>query len=672
MSASGPRRNVKDSARSLFCKALGLSLLLSGMIRPDSSSAGAECRTRLHSDQAQQPQNILNPNGAISSTNVITALANVRDYGAKGDGMTDDTAAIDSAQKSLPEVGGILYFPPGTYAVSGSGIVIKKKMIVFKGAGMWSSTLKRISNAGPIIQSSGAYPGIQGISFEDLGFDWDYPRPGRGGNPSLVLYGSQIQGNSRISRCRFWKSGGFGVALMGTRNVVIENSLFHSPGDAHGGAIYMGNNSRQITITGNRFLYLREGIIVATRDGHNRLAYTADSITISDNYFDLGWWLLKEKFTGEGASVTYTGHALIDSRAHFSDLISGANDIGHNVRVMPVKQGGSGTFTATGILDSQAKFVTHKVRRGDIVRAGAGFAVVAGVESETRLAVEEWLADADRQQTTPPPNGAVYKVYGIYLGAVWGQAGPAFTSTSIVSKTGWWDLDGKRVIPPPGTRYEVLVRRPNYPINADYGSRNISVQNNIFKRGWSDQISIYADKTGPTNAVITGNRIEDGQDMGITLHGTNNYVAHNTISHQGCGGIWTTADKSLIDRNTVKDSQWVNETAISCGDIILTTANSTTVSNNYCERISTLDRWGITVWSGTRFTGPTNGNILKSNRCRNHTTADIGIVALFPGSVSHTVLNNNEGKVVIDRATGTNFSSLLLKPTFARINDFKE
>jgi hypothetical protein len=160
--------------------------------------------------------------------------------------------------------------------------------------------------------------------------------------------------------------------------------------------------------------------------------------------------------------------------------------------------------------------------------------------------------------------------------------------------------------------------------------------------------------------------------MGITLHGTNNYVAHNTISHQGCGGIWTTADKSLIDRNTVKDSQWVNETAISCGDIILTTANSTTVSNNYCERISTLDRWGITVWSGTRFTGPTNGNILKSNRCRNHTTADIGIVALFPGSVSHTVLNNNEGKVVIDRATGTNFSSLLLKPTFARINDFKE
>ncbi|NJK90757.1 MAG: hypothetical protein HC904_02330 [Blastochloris sp.] len=38
-----------------------------------------------------------------------------RDFGAKGDGVTDDTAAI---QKALNEKKGILYLPAGTYMIS--------------------------------------------------------------------------------------------------------------------------------------------------------------------------------------------------------------------------------------------------------------------------------------------------------------------------------------------------------------------------------------------------------------------------------------------------------------------------------------------------------------------------------------------------------------------------
>lgn len=45
-------------------------------------------------------------------------LINVKDFGAVGDGVTDDTAAIKSAVASLNENGGILYFPTGTYVVS--------------------------------------------------------------------------------------------------------------------------------------------------------------------------------------------------------------------------------------------------------------------------------------------------------------------------------------------------------------------------------------------------------------------------------------------------------------------------------------------------------------------------------------------------------------------------
>jgi polygalacturonase len=40
---------------------------------------------------------------------------NVRDFGAQGDGKTDDTAAIRKALDSLPAEGGVVYFPAGHY-----------------------------------------------------------------------------------------------------------------------------------------------------------------------------------------------------------------------------------------------------------------------------------------------------------------------------------------------------------------------------------------------------------------------------------------------------------------------------------------------------------------------------------------------------------------------------
>lgn len=51
---------------------------------------------------------------------------NVKDYGAKGDGTTNDTSSILSAISAIPTDAGILYFPKGVYIVSNTLLIQNK------------------------------------------------------------------------------------------------------------------------------------------------------------------------------------------------------------------------------------------------------------------------------------------------------------------------------------------------------------------------------------------------------------------------------------------------------------------------------------------------------------------------------------------------------------------
>ena len=48
---------------------------------------------------------------------IRSGIVNVKDFDAKGDGVTDDTQAIKDAVATLKD-GDTLYFPSGTYLVS--------------------------------------------------------------------------------------------------------------------------------------------------------------------------------------------------------------------------------------------------------------------------------------------------------------------------------------------------------------------------------------------------------------------------------------------------------------------------------------------------------------------------------------------------------------------------
>lgn len=74
--------------------------------------------------------------GLSSNRSIVDSdnFRNVRTWGAKGDGNTDDGIAIYRALLNLPASGGTLFFPPGTYKIT-SPILLPNKPVTIKGSG---------------------------------------------------------------------------------------------------------------------------------------------------------------------------------------------------------------------------------------------------------------------------------------------------------------------------------------------------------------------------------------------------------------------------------------------------------------------------------------------------------------------------------------------------------
>lgn len=140
---------------------------------------------------------------------------NVVDYGATGDGVTDDRAAIQRAIDDAAVLGGCVYFPPGTYICGKNGanpysfLLNAKSDIRFLGTGWGGAVLKQSGNAG-----TGAYSlfkltgGCTAIEWELLTLDQSgLTNPGAG---ACHLFEVQEATYIKIVTCRL--TGGVATA----------------------------------------------------------------------------------------------------------------------------------------------------------------------------------------------------------------------------------------------------------------------------------------------------------------------------------------------------------------------------------------------------------------------------------------------------------------------------
>ncbi|MBR0668257.1 hypothetical protein GXW71_28145 [Roseomonas hellenica] len=94
---------------------------------------------------------------------------NVRDFGATGDGTTDDTIAVQNAEDAAALAGKSLFWPPGVYVVSAP---ISKKAVTWFGAGRAASVIA--AKAGWVFANlTGMVTGsnLSNFRIERLGFD---------------------------------------------------------------------------------------------------------------------------------------------------------------------------------------------------------------------------------------------------------------------------------------------------------------------------------------------------------------------------------------------------------------------------------------------------------------------------------------------------------------------
>ncbi len=194
---------------------------------------------------------------------VAGTLRSVREHGAAGDGVTDDTTAIQAAIDVGP---GVVFFPAGTYLVTS---ITRPGGVTLQGAGVPHTMIRAASPSGPIIGS-----GVASYIAS--------PTQRGGGVFDLV-----VDGSARTN------GGSVGISLAGCYDAVIKRCTIQNVETG----LYLAHSAYWNQIESNRIAVVDTGAIVTENANENAFRST--------HVLDCEWGFTVDEGSNGVSNVTF-------------------------------------------------------------------------------------------------------------------------------------------------------------------------------------------------------------------------------------------------------------------------------------------------------------------------------------------------------------------------------
>jgi hypothetical protein len=228
---------------------------------------------------------------------------NVKDFGAEGDGSTDDTAAIQAALDEGP--GGAVFLPPGRYSIT--GIVIPSDTELF-GAG-WSSQL--VIRSTPLFYPLKIPAGAHDVHLYDFSVDGNKAAIGSAhptwnpdtlnGGPACILIADGATNTCRriyVDRLRVFDSFRLGIVFQSVVDGAVRDC---SVQENHRDGITLYYNTANVAIRGNTIIGCADDHIGINSENEFPYGHLCESIVVTDNT------MLGPSPRGKGRGMTVRG-----------------------------------------------------------------------------------------------------------------------------------------------------------------------------------------------------------------------------------------------------------------------------------------------------------------------------------------------------------------------------